>query len=132
MEAAIDIQIPEKSINDYLYSLPKYLTNKDEDNDLNAVDNTVNKQVELCEILEKVKVRRKKEKEKIHLINNILLRSEMRRKAINDSTNKKTDKRKDLNKSHESVINEESKISNEDEKNDKSKNETKNNEIKKN
>ena len=104
---------------------------KDVDNDLNAVDNTVNKQVELCEILEKVKVRRKKEKERSHLIDIILLRSEMRRKAINDSTHKKTDKRKDLSKSLESDINEESKISNKDGKNDESKNDTKNNETNK-
>ena len=118
------------SENNKLGNAKKKDEKKDEDNDLNAVDKTVNKQEELCGILEKVKIRRKKEKERNNLIDNILFKSDMRRKAINDSTTKKLNKRKDLNKSHESDKNEESKNSNEneDEKNEKSKNDSKNNE----
>ena len=73
----------------------------DNNNVLNTVDNTTNMKIELSDILEKIKLRRKKEKQKRHIVDNILFRSDMRRKAINDSTNKINNKKKILNKSKE-------------------------------
>ena len=73
----------------------------DNNNVLNTVDNTTNMKIELSDILEKIKLRRKKEKQKRLIVDNILFRSDMRRKAINDSTNKINNKKKILNKSKE-------------------------------
>ena len=72
-----------------------------ENNDLNAFDNTTNKQIEINEILEKIKLRKKKEKQKRLIVDNILFKSDMRRKAINDSSPKIDYKKKKLNKSQE-------------------------------
>ena len=72
-----------------------------ENNDLNAFDNTTNKQIEINEILEKIKLRKKKEKQKRLIVDNILFKSDMRRKAINDSSPKIDYKKKILNKSQE-------------------------------
>ena len=87
---------------------------KEEDSDLFVVDKAVNKQTELCEIIEKVKLRRKKEKEKIKLIDNLLFKSDLKRRAINESTFELKHKKKGLNTSHESE-NDKSKISKENE-----------------
>ena len=100
--------------------------NEDITNELNAVDNTVNKQVELCEILKKVELRKKKEKAKRCKIDNILFRSDMRRKAINDSTNKIIHKKQKLNNSTESYKNDKTNTSNENTKNDNTKEEISN------
>ena len=100
--------------------------NEDITNELNAVDNTVNKQVELCEILKKVELRKKKEKASRCKIDNILFRSDMRRKAINDSTNKIIHKKQKLNNSTESYKNDKTNTSNENTKNDNTKEEISN------
>ena len=78
------------------------------------MDKAVNKQTELCEIIEKVKLRRKKEKEKNKLIDNLLFKSDLKRRAINESTFELKHKKKGLNTSHESE-NDKSKISKENE-----------------
>ena len=72
-----------------------------ENNDLNAFDNTTNKQIEINEILEKIILKKKKEKQKRLIVDNILFKSDMRRKAINDSSPKIDYKKKILNKSQE-------------------------------
>ena len=92
-------------------------------NELNAVDNAVNKQVELSEILKKVELRKKKEKESRNRIDNILFRSDMKRKAINDSTNKIIHKKEKLNKSSESHKNDKTNTTNENANNDNTKEE---------
>ena len=62
---------------------------KDEEkNDLNMVDNAVNKHAEECGVLKKIKNRRINEERKRHLINNILVQSELKRRAIVRSTDK--------------------------------------------
>ena len=78
------------------------------------MDKAVNKQTELCEIIEKVKLRRKKEKEKNKLIDNLLFKSDLKRRAINESTFELEHKKKGLNTSHESET-DKSKISKENE-----------------
>ena len=105
---------------------------KNEDNEFNEVDNTVNKQIELNGILEKVKLRKIKEKEKRDLIDKILFKCDIRSKAINDSTNKINYKKKILNKSKESDKNDKSLKSIENENNDKSKNDINNDKDKTN
>ena len=57
-------------------------------NDINDVDNFRNKKIELCEVLKNVKLRRIREKRRRNLINNIMIKSDIKIKAINDSTNK--------------------------------------------
>lgn len=57
-------------------------------NDINDVDNFRNKKIELCEVLKNVKLRRVKEKKRRNLINNILIKSDIKIKFINDSANK--------------------------------------------
>ena len=97
---------------------------EDKNNDINAVDNTINKKVELSEVLKKVKLRKIKEEEMRNIINNIMYKSDAKRKAINDSTNKIKNKRYYLlNKTIESNRNNISKKSND---NDKSKSENDN------
>ena len=97
---------------------------EDKNNDINAVDNTINKKVELSEVLKKVKLRKIKEEEMRNIINNIMFKSDLKRKIINDSTNKIKNKRNNLlNKSSDSYKNNISKKSND---NDKSKDESDN------
>ena len=61
---------------------------KNSDNNLNNWDNSLNKKIELSGILEKVKLRKSKEKQKRNKINNILFRCDIRIKNIDDSANK--------------------------------------------
>ena len=71
----------------------------------------------------KIELRKKKEKESRSKIDNILFRSDMRRKAINDSTNKIISKKQKLNNSTESYKNDKTNTSNENDKNDNTKEE---------
>ena len=70
--------------------------------DINAVDNTLNKQKYLSNVLKKVKLRQMKEKEKRDLIHNIFFKCDLRTKAIDDSIIKLVKSKKLLNMSHES------------------------------
>ena len=76
----------KKSIN----NLEKKEEEKDQEknSDLNMVDNAMNKHAEESGVLKKIKNRRINEERKRHLINNILVQSELRRRAINRSTDK--------------------------------------------
>lgn len=76
----------KKSIN----NLEKKEDEKDQEknNDLNMVDNAINKHAEESGVLKKIKNRRINEERKRHLINNILVQSELRRRAIDRSTDK--------------------------------------------
>ena len=78
---------------------------KGENNDINAVENAINKKRELSEALKKVKKRRIKEDEKRKIIERIIFESDTRRKAINNSTNKLKHQKYTLNKSNESTKN---------------------------
>jgi len=62
--------------------------NKEENNELNMVDNVVNKHSEVSKALEKIKLRRINEEKIRHKINNILVQSDLSRRAINRSTDK--------------------------------------------
>ena len=86
-----------------------------QNNELNAVDNTLNKKVELSEIINKLNLRKRKEKETRKLIKSILLRSNMMSKNINDSINLINGKKQ--NKSFEIDNNNKANSSNENEKN---------------
>jgi hypothetical protein len=76
----------KKTIN----NLDKKEEEKDQEknNDLNMVDNAINKHAEESGVLKKIKNRRINEERKRHLINNILVQSELRRRAIDRSTDK--------------------------------------------
>ena len=52
------------------------------------VDNTLSKHVEISDALKVIKTRKKNEERKRHIINNILVQSELRRRKINRSTDK--------------------------------------------
>jgi hypothetical protein len=99
---SIEDRYINKSNNINKFGIIKKDEKKNEVHDINLVDNTVNKQLELSEVLEKVKLRKKKEQQKRDLIDNILFKCDIRRKAIDDSTNKINYKKKILNKSKES------------------------------
>ena len=60
----------------------------EKNNDINMVENTLNKHVEISDALKKIKKRKMNEQKKRHIINNILVQSELRRKNINRSTDK--------------------------------------------
>ena len=89
-------------------------SNKDEENnqgnnnDMNMVDNTKNKHSELSEALKHVKNRRINEERIRHLINNMLVQSELRRRFIDISTNKLFKKLE--NENNENTINKNNKI----------------------
>ena len=70
--------------------------------DINAVDNALNKQKYLSNVLKKVKLRQMKEKEQRDLIHNIFFKCDLRAKAIYDSVIKLAKSKKLLNMSHES------------------------------
>lgn len=72
---------------------------KDEEknNDINMVKNAINKQNEMSEVLKKVKKRKLKEERTRHLIDGILVQSELRRRFINNSTNKLYNKEDEIN-----------------------------------
>ena len=83
----------EKAINKIKNKYEEKKDNKDEKNneendDLNMVDNVVNKHSEASKALEKVKIRRINEEKIRHKINNILVQSDLSRRAINRSTDK--------------------------------------------
>lgn len=60
----------------------------EQNNDINMVDNIMNKHSEVSQSLQKVKARKLNEARARNLINNILVQSELGRKAINRSTEK--------------------------------------------
>jgi len=72
---------------------------KDEEknSDINMVKNAINKQNEMSEVLKKVKKRKLKEERTRHLIDSILVQSELRRRFINNSTNKLYNKEDEIN-----------------------------------
>ena len=83
----------EKAINKIKNKYEEKKDNKDEkknneNDDLNMVDNVVNKHSEVSKALEKVKIRRINEEKIRHKINNILVQSDLSRRAINRSTDK--------------------------------------------
>jgi hypothetical protein len=78
---------------------------KEENNDINAVETAINKKREFSEALKKVKKRRIKEDEKRKIIERIIFDSDTRRKAINNSTNKLKHQKYTLNRSNESTKN---------------------------
>ena len=61
---------------------------EDEKNELNMVDNVMNKHAEVNGVLKKIKIRKINEERKRHLINNILVQSDLKRRAIDRSTDK--------------------------------------------
>ena len=64
-------------------------TEKNEDNnDINMVDNTLNKYSEVSKVLQKIKLRKLNEEKTRNVINNILAKSDLGRRAINKSTDK--------------------------------------------
>ena len=95
-------------------------SNKDEENnqgnnnDMNMVDNTKNKHSELSEALRHVKNRRINEERIRHLINNMLVQSELRRRFIDISTDKLFKKLESEN--NENTINKNNKIFDNNEK----------------
>ena len=77
--------------------------NEEENNDLNIVENAINKHSEVNKVLEKIKLRKIKEQKKRQLIDNIFIKNNLGIKNINLSTEK-------LNKNKEKIkteINEE-------------------------
>ena len=69
--------------------------------EINSVDNTINKRKELSKALKNVELRQKKEKERRDLIEYIMFKSDLRKKAIYDSTDKLIKNKNKLNKSNE-------------------------------
>ena len=130
---SIEDKYVKKNNNDNKFGNIKKKDEKKKESDvLNEVDNAINKQKEIGDILGKVKLRKIKEKEKRDIIDKILFKCDIRRKAINDSTNKLKLSKSILNNSKESYKNNKSlsSIENEkNEKNDKSKNSINNDKI---
>ena len=60
----------------------------EENNDINMVDNTLNKYSEVSKVLQKIKLRKLNEEKTRNVINNILAKSDLGRRAINKSTDK--------------------------------------------
>ena len=60
----------------------------EENNDINMVDNTLNKYSEVSKVLQKIKLRKLNEEKTRNIINNILTKSDLGRRAINKSTDK--------------------------------------------
>lgn len=69
--------------------------------EIDAVDNTIKKRKELSKALKNVELRQKKEKERRDLIEYIMFKSDLRKKAIYDSTDKLIKNKNKLNKSNE-------------------------------
>ena len=64
-------------------------TEKNEgNNEINMVDNTLNKYSEVSKVLQKIKLRKLNEEKTRNVINNILAKSDLGRRAINKSTDK--------------------------------------------
>ena len=74
--------------------------NDEENNELNMVDNAINKHSEVSKVLEKIRIRKLNEERARHIITNILVQSDLSRKAIIHSTDKYYEK-----KSEEDIIN---------------------------
>ena len=74
--------------------------NDEENNELNMVDNAINKHSEVSKALEKIRIRKLNEERTRHIITNILVQSDLSRKAIIHSTDKYYEK-----KSEEDIIN---------------------------
>ena len=62
--------------------------NDEKNDDINMVDNTLSKHVEISDALKVIKKRKMIEERKRNIINNILVQSELRRRKINRSTDK--------------------------------------------
>ena len=77
--------------------------------EIDAVDNTIKKRKEVSKALKNVELRQKKEKERRDLIEYIMFKSDLRKKAIYDSTEKLIKNKNKLNKSNEIDKNEKSK-----------------------
>ena len=97
--------------------------NDEENNELNMVDNAINKHSEVSKVLEKIRIRKLNEERTRHIITNILVQSDLSRKAIIHSTDKYIE-----NKNKEDIINkkEEGKIEKKEDKKDKEQPEKKN------
>ena len=80
---------------------------QEKNNDLNMVDNAMNKHAEESGVLKKIKNRRINEERKRHLINNILVQSDLRRRAIDRSTDKLmfNKNRNDIDNDYNEIIN---------------------------
>ena len=79
--------------------------------DLNMVDNALNKHFEISKVLNNIKKRRLDEERKRYIIGNILINSDLRRKSINRSTGKlyfykNNNKKEDFIKPNENKIEE--------------------------
>jgi len=74
----------KKNLNKY----NKEEKNDEKNNDINMVDNTLSKHAEISDALKVIKKRKMNEERKRHIINNILVQSELRRRKINGSTDK--------------------------------------------
>ena len=61
---------------------------KKKDEDIDIVDNAMNKHAEVSDALKKIQKRKINEEKKRHLIDTILVQSDLRRRAINRSTEK--------------------------------------------
>ena len=76
----------------------------EENNDMNMVDTALNRYTEENDALKKIKLRKKAEEKKRYLINNILTQSEMRRNAINKSTDKLNDQEIEIEKDENNIL----------------------------
>jgi len=81
--------------------------NDEENNELNMVDNAINKHSEVSKVLEKIRIRKLNEERTRHIITNILVQSDLSRKAIIHSTDKYYEK-----KSEEDIINKKEEMKN--------------------
>ena len=98
----IDSKNNDKKYGNSIKKNDKAKSNKLINDDINAVDNTLNKKKYLSNVLKKVKLRQMKEKKQRDLIHNIFFKSDLRTKAIDDSVMKLIKSKKILNMSHES------------------------------
>ena len=81
--------------------------NDEENNELNMVDNAINKHSEVSKVLEKIRIRKLNEERTRHIITNILVQSDLSRKAIIHSTDKYYEK-----KNEEDIINKKEEMKN--------------------
>ena len=81
--------------------------NDEENNELNMVDNAINKHSEVSKVLEKIRIRKLNEERTRHIITNILVQSDLSRKAIIHSTDKYIE-----NKNKEDIINKKEEMKN--------------------
>lgn len=102
---SIEDKYTNKKKDNKFGDIKKRQENKNEEDkmndELNAVDNTINKRKELSKALKNVELRQKKEKEKRDLIEYIMFKSNLRRKSIYDSTEKLIKNKNKLNQINE-------------------------------